>query len=607
MTTSATATVESLCNLLKRSRLFQARDIRAMYQHWRRYQSMSIPGEVKLFLKWMVINRYVTNYQAQQLTVGRTDQFFLNHYKLLDLIGTGQMAGIFKATHTLGHVVAIKVVPASKSRDPLLLARFQREGRMAVRLKHPNVVRTYHLGRAGGRHYLVMEHLEGETLENVLKRRGKLPFAEGVRLVHQALQGLQHIHEQKLVHRDLKPANLMLVPLPPPSAPDNTLHATLKILDIGLGRELFDESEASGEDAMRLTTDGMILGTSDYMAPEQARDSHHVDVRADIYSLGCVLYHLLAGQSPFAGSDPIQQLIRHASEPPKPIRQHEPSVPEGLQAILNRMLAKSPDQRYATPAQAAQALQAFLDKQAQNLFDAAALNQSYLKWVEAQPDEEADAAPLVEQRWYFRHNGQAFGPCTTAQIQQLAASGKLSPDDPLWMEGDDPALAVAAKIAVDFSSLPAPAKETAVAKQTKATPPAPPAPPIRKTEARVSPSVEEMGYDPDTGQIFDRKKFENWQRQERLRKEQEAAAQPESGPSLREVFHKARVQLDQWVDLDQNRRLILAGDLELIRQDPAVQQLMHAYADYGQDLLHRLWHHLQFMVENRRKYYSVFT
>src|SRR5262249_53294010 len=160
--------------------------------------------------------------------------------------------------------------------------------KLALRLKHPNIVRSFQMGQARSLNYLVMEYLEGETLEDVLARRKQLPASEGVRLIYQALQGLHHIHEQGLVHRDLKPANLMLVP-PPPAGGSDTSLCTVKILDIGLGRELWEES-AEAQDG-GLTSEGVLLGTPDYMAPEQARDPRTTDIRADIYSLGCVLYH----------------------------------------------------------------------------------------------------------------------------------------------------------------------------------------------------------------------------------------------------------------------------------------------------------------------------
>jgi serine/threonine protein kinase len=204
-----------------------------------------------------------------------------------------------------------------------------------------------------------MEYQEGETLDEVVQRRGKMLPGEAVRLTYQALQGLQHIHLQQLVHRDLKPSNLMLVN-PAGALPDNTLRATVKILDIGLGRALFEDTGREQALDAGLTGEGMVLGTPDYMAPEQARDPRSTDIRADIYSLGCVLYHLLAGHPPFPDTNFINQMIRHATEQPRPLKEINPAVPDGLQQILNWMMAKDPNGRYPTPERAAQALQVFL-------------------------------------------------------------------------------------------------------------------------------------------------------------------------------------------------------------------------------------------------------
>ncbi len=348
-------TVENVYALLARSKLLTPEEAQAMFVRWQCEAKHEADDPVK-FAAWMVAHRYVTEYQATLLARGFADGFFLNEYKILDRLGKGRMAGVYKAVHRLGQVVAIKVLPPSKAKEPNLLSRFRREGRLAERLKHPNIVRTYQLGIADGVHYLVMEYLEGETLEEVLARRGRLSPPEAVRLVYQALQGLQHIHEQGLVHRDLKPANLMLVGS---NSGDTTLRTRVKLLDIGLGRVLSEEGEEATADAA-LTTEGVLLGTPDYMAPEQARDPRVADIRSDIYSLGCVLYHMLVGQPPFPDTNIISQMIRHASEPAPPLKDFNPAVPDGLQQIVDWMMAKDPQARYPTPARAAQALQVFL-------------------------------------------------------------------------------------------------------------------------------------------------------------------------------------------------------------------------------------------------------
>ncbi len=385
--------VQNVFGLVIRSRLLSTDEARAMFDRWQA-EAKDSAGNVAEFSRWMVANQYVTEYQATLLARGHADCFFLNQYKVLDRLGRGRMAGVYKAVHRLGQVVAVKVLPPSKAKDAHLLARFQREARLAMKLRHPNVVRTFQVGATGGLYYLIMECLEGETLDDVLQRRKKLPPQEAVRVVYQGLLGMQHLHELGMVHRDVKPANLMVVPAGIPGPGDSTLRSTVKLLDMSLARALSDESidESAGEP--QLTSEGTLLGTPDYMAPEQARDAHAADIRADVYSLGCVLYHLIAGQSPFPDSNIISQMIRHASEEPKPLKAFNPAVPDGLQQIVSWMMAKEPAKRYPTPERAAQALQVFLAAEAAPVanLEAEAKMHSFLTWVE-KDDEAAPTAP----------------------------------------------------------------------------------------------------------------------------------------------------------------------------------------------------------------------
>ena len=328
-------TVQNVYGLILRSKLLSIDEAKAMYARWQG-EAKDAAGDLSRFAAWLVANKFATEYQASLLVRGHADGFFLNDYKVLDLLGKGRMAGVYKVQHRLGQIVAIKVLPPSRAAEPNLLGRFQREAKLAVRLKHPNIVRAFQVGQSGGLHYLVMEYLEGETLEDVLARRKKLPPAEAVRLVFQALQGLQHIHTQGLVHRDLKPANLMLVG--GAARHDGRGHGQDARHRPGPG--LFEGSEAPTVEG--LTGEGVLLGTPDYMSPEQARDPRTADIRSDIYSLGCVLYHALAGQPPFPDTNIISQMIRHATEPPRPLKEFSPAVPDGLQQIVNWMLAKDP-------------------------------------------------------------------------------------------------------------------------------------------------------------------------------------------------------------------------------------------------------------------------
>ena len=382
-------TVQNVYGLLLRSKLLSVEDAQTLFTRWQE-EAKDNANNITRFAAWMVAKRYVTEYQASLLVRGHAESFFLGDYKILERLGKGRMAGVYKAQHRLGQVVAIKVLPPSKAHEPALLSRFKREARLLLKLKHPNIVRAFQVGDSAGLNYLVMEYLEGETLEEVMaRRRAKFLPGEAVRLIHQALQGLHHIHQQGLVHRDLKPANLMLI-TGPGAAPNSTLRSTVKILDIGLGRELFDESVPEKSLDPALTGEGMLLGTPDYMAPEQARNARAADIRSDVYSLGCVLYHLLAGVLPFPDTNIISQMIRHATETAKPVKDHNPAVPDALQQIINRMLAKDPAQRYATPERAARAMQVFLAAGA----DPLAMPESdpqmrpFLQWLEVEDKKE---------------------------------------------------------------------------------------------------------------------------------------------------------------------------------------------------------------------------
>jgi serine/threonine protein kinase len=231
------------------------------------------------------------------------------------------------------------------------------------RLSHPNIVQASDAGEVEGTHFLVMEFVEGVDLGTLVTRLGPLPVPDACELVRQAATGLQHAHEHDLVHRDLKPSNLMLTPV-----------GVVKVLDLGLAH-LCDEVSA-GE---KLTAMGELLGTADYMAPEQAFGSEPVDIRADIYSLGCTLYHLLTGRVPYTDAEynrPMSKLLAHVQTPAPPIRGLRPEVPQELAAVLDRLLAKAPNDRFRTPVQVAVALEPFAGgSNLPNLFPTAELEQ----------------------------------------------------------------------------------------------------------------------------------------------------------------------------------------------------------------------------------------
>jgi formylglycine-generating enzyme required for sulfatase activity len=283
----------------------------------------------------------LTAYQAGELLAGRGAGLAVGSHVLLERLGEGGMGEVFRARHTvMGREVALKRILARRLDSPGAVERFLREVRAASILSHPNVVQVHDAGSAGGCHYLTMELLRGVDLAKYLSRRGPLPVCEAVEYVRQACVGLQHAHERGLVHRDLKPANLWL-----------TQQRQVKILDLGL---------ALLSDVGTMTKAGGFFGTVDYVAPEQVEDSHNVDVRADVYSLGCALYHLLAGKTPFDEAHPSARPMLHQSKEPVSLEARRPEVPAGVAEVVRKMMAKRREDRYQTPGDAARALAAVL-------------------------------------------------------------------------------------------------------------------------------------------------------------------------------------------------------------------------------------------------------
>jgi serine/threonine protein kinase/formylglycine-generating enzyme required for sulfatase activity len=269
-----------------------------------------------------------------------------NHprYRILKELGRGGMGVVYQAEQTLmRRPVAIKVITKALLDRPGALERFQREVRAAAKLIHPNIVIAYDAERAGDLDMLVMEFVEGQSLDQVLHCKGPLPVAHACHYVRQAALGMQHAHERGMVHRDIKPHNLMLTP-----------KGQVKILDFGLAK-LVSENRSH----QALTALNAYMGTPDYSAPEQATDARSADIRADIYSLGCTLYCLLAGRPPFQEETAMQTILAHLEKEPPPLPPLRADVPAGLWLVVARMLAKAPAQRHQTPAEVAQALAPF--------------------------------------------------------------------------------------------------------------------------------------------------------------------------------------------------------------------------------------------------------
>ena len=371
----------------------------------------------------LVRRGWLTHFQASQLLLGKGKELVFGQYILLERIGEGGMGQVYKARQrNLERIVALKVIRQECLEKPKVISRFQREIRASGHLPpHPNIVRAFDADQVDGTYYIAMEYIDGVDLSRLIKDNGPLPVEFACDLIRQAALGLQHAHEHGLVHRDIKPANLLVVsgqwsvasggvvtvggaasgkekrrrssanlrrptisPLTsdqtpnhhsPLTTPPLTTHhlPTLKILDLGLARW----EDASGRSNTHLTQMGSVMGTPDFIAPEQARNSHTCDIRADLYSLGCTLYYLIAGRIPFLGNSFAEKLIQHQMDQPESLAQIRRAmllsfhgrkgasrvsrklvpVPDDVVAIVTKLMAKKPDDRFQTPAELAQALE----------------------------------------------------------------------------------------------------------------------------------------------------------------------------------------------------------------------------------------------------------
>ncbi|MGE3803769.1 MAG: protein kinase [Gemmataceae bacterium] len=283
----------------------------------------------------------------------RQAPFQIPGYRLLRVLGKGGMGTVYHARHeSTGNEAAIKVFdPKPGSLHNEMLRRFRHEMVALTRLCHPNIVHILHADEIDGVNFLIMEYVAGVDLEELLEQRGRLPVALACEYLIQAARGLQHAHEQGLVHRDIKPANILVAAS---GMTCGVTEGTVKLLDLGLAR-LFS---MPGHSSLSLITeDGLVVGTPDYIAPEQIANSHQVDIRADIYSLGCTFYQLLTGQVPFPAADVLSKLDRHRWNPGRPVEQLRPEVPRKLGDIVRKMMAKQPAARYQTPLEVCAALE----------------------------------------------------------------------------------------------------------------------------------------------------------------------------------------------------------------------------------------------------------
>jgi serine/threonine protein kinase len=301
------------------------------------------PRDSEAFAAALVADGKLSKYQSTVLAQGKPQALQFGHYLLVSQLGSGASGHVFKARHrTSQRDVAIKVLAAEVAQDPTSVKRFRREVEAAGRLEHRHIVRSVDAGEYNGQHYLVMEYVDGSDLASIVKTRGPLPVDEAIHCVLQAAEGFRFAHEAGVVHRDIKPGNLLL-----------DKNGTVRILDLGLVR-----FEGAGDG---LTATQQVMGTVDYMSPEQSADTKRADARADIYSLGVTLWYLLTGRRMYESKNMVERIMMHRSAPIPSLTSARPDVPAALDAVFKRMVAKHPDERYQTMAEVGRALQGVLE------------------------------------------------------------------------------------------------------------------------------------------------------------------------------------------------------------------------------------------------------
>jgi len=294
-------------------------------------------GKEVSFVDLLVEQGYATKSQVERLEQSLDDDSMyrpaqqIPGYQILSKIGQGAMAVVFKAKQlSLDRIVAIKVLPKRLSENPEFVDRFYREGRAAAKLNHANIVGAYDVGESGGYHYFVMEYIDGQTVYDLLSNGRRLEEQRALKYAAQCAHALKHAHAQGLIHRDVKPKNIMI-----------TKQGEVKLADMGLAREVSDYEAAAAEA-------GRAYGTPYYISPEQIRGAIHIDFRADIYSLGATFYHMVTGRVPFEGASPSAVMHKHLKETLLPADHVIPTLSSGIGEIIEVMMAKSPDDRYAT-------------------------------------------------------------------------------------------------------------------------------------------------------------------------------------------------------------------------------------------------------------------
>ena len=338
-------TTNKLVDLLRRSNLVEEAKLTAFLESATRAHGEAALEDQNRLADLLIEANLITRWQADKLLAGKHRGFRLGKYKLLGQIGKGGMSSVYLAEHELmKRRVAIKVLPRNRVGDSSYLERFRLEARAVAKLDDPNIVRAYDIDNEGDVHYIVMEYVDGQDLHQIIVGQGALDYDTAADYIAQVAMGLQHAHEMGLVHRDIKPANCLV-----------DRHSTVKLLDLGLAK-LTEDDQAS----LTMANEENVLGTADYLAPEQALNSHEADSRSDIYSLGCTLYFLLTGSPPFPEGSISERLLKHQTARPESIFKARPDCAASLVEICEIMMSKKPADRFQSAGEVAQQLKSWL-------------------------------------------------------------------------------------------------------------------------------------------------------------------------------------------------------------------------------------------------------
>ena len=340
-------TSERFLQMVAKSGIADAKASEHLMEKVRKKFDGGLPASTKKLAALFVKEGLLTEWHVEKLLAGKYKGFFLGKYKLLGHIGTGGMSSVYLAEHVkMGDKRAIKVLPKSRVNDATYLARFMLEAKAIASLNHPNIVLAYDIDNEDDVHYIVMEYVDGLDLQQLVKRDGAVDPSTAADLIAQAARGLAHAHKKGVIHRDVKPANLLI-----------DVDGVVRLLDMGLALVT-----ATDEESLTVANNENVLGTADYLAPEQALNSHEVDHRADIYGLGCTMYFLLTGKPPFSDGTLAQRIAKHQTEMPTAIRQLRPDCPGELEGICVKMIQKDMRYRYQSASDVAEVLEKFTSK-----------------------------------------------------------------------------------------------------------------------------------------------------------------------------------------------------------------------------------------------------